>query len=728
MPNNYSTLIQERSSHKFYLVRIRPARNITSLLSLYSGTTYEMTFDVPNMPKLQVNGVDYTKVSNATPSSSQFYFNRDTKLLRVNLGSALTTQVIIGFYYLFFTNDIYRRANDEPVTLSGEFFDYDPRIASDSGFSMNQKNVMFGTISINSTSLDLKNTDKYFQNYLTDNDSFYNKEIVFWHCIDSVDNVAQVYKGTISDYSLSNDLFQLSIDSEFKAFQKTKFSSFSFDQSFFLSSTYPNMDNINNFKAIRRMIQRLSKCESNSDPYAPALSAAARAGADTRYAGASWLRLTGDTYQAINLDTGTGTNENRVWGCYIGETNSQNYSATVTSVVAHLPPTAFGWNLYDVTFSNSADYENIFVGDTLTSNTVPNYPMHVLGRGPGYFLIARHIGGALSNGDILTRPEISQVQIECNDIQKNGEDLFLPLVQGIDYTIASIGGNLRTINLASNFEAAFAELTAVKPAIENNYIVRYVAHTNTTTDNLNHAKYLKGLIEELGLATNAASFNTAASEATLLNFTIPFIGDEQMPTYLDVIEKVLESTGGYITLNNSNEIEYHLMSAPSSPGVINEDVFIKGSLTQTLDFNDVYSTIKFKNDHGSIYNYKSRNAGARAGSGIYLAYPFLPTIEMNQETDNSVTYLHGITKTLELDNVLDGYYSTNAFNRVKKLRFNRIGKYRFRTKINSESILGDSLQVSSDKLMGESTKDLRLFSKTQKKIDSELEGYDLLGF
>lgn len=728
MPNNYSTLIQERSSHKFYLVRIRPARNITSLLSLYSGTTYEMTFDVPYLPKLEVNGSDYTKVSSATPSSGQFYFNRDTKLLRVNLGAALTTQIVVGFYYLFFTNDIYRRANEEPVALTGEFFDFDPRIASDPGFSMNQKNVMFGTISINSTSLDLKNTDKYFQTYLTDNDSFYNKEIVFWHCIDSVDNVAQVYKGTISDYSLSNDLFQLSIDSEFKAFQKTKFSSFSFDQSFFLNSTYTDMDDLYNLKPIRRMIQRLSKCESNSDPYAPALSAAVRAGADTRFAGASYLRLTGETYQAINLDTGTGTTQNRVWGCYIGETNSQNYSATVSSVVAHIPNTAFGWNLYDVAFSNAADYENIFVGDTLTSNTVPNYPMHVMGRGPGYFLIARHAGGALSNGDILTRPEISQVQIECSDIQKNGENLFLPLVHGTDYTIASIGGNLRTINLVANFEAAFAEFTAVKASIENNYIVRYVAHTNTTTDNLNHAKYLKGLIEELGLSTNAASFTTAGSEATLLNFTIPFFGDEQMPTYLDVIEKILESTGGYITLNNSNEIEYHLISAPTSPSVVSEDVFIKGSLTQSLDFNDVYSTIKFKNNHGSIYNYKARNAGVRAGSGIYLAYPYLPTIEMNQETDSSVTYLHGIARTLELENILDGYYSTTAFDRVKKLRFHRIGKYRFRTKINSESILGDSFQLSTDRLMGSNTKDVRLFSKTQRKVDSELEGYDLLGF
>ncbi len=153
MPNNYSTLINERSSIKFYLVRLKPARDISSNLVLFSGNTYQMTFDVPTVPALTVNGVAYTKVSSATPSSGQFYFNDDSKLLRVNLGTALTSQIVVVFYYLFFTNDIYKRANSEPVTLTGEFYNYDPRIASDAGFTISQNNVMFGTISINSTSL-----------------------------------------------------------------------------------------------------------------------------------------------------------------------------------------------------------------------------------------------------------------------------------------------------------------------------------------------------------------------------------------------------------------------------------------------------------------------------------------------------------------------------------------------------------------------------------------------
>ena len=732
MPNNYNTLVNERSSLKFFLVRLKPARDISSLLTLYSGTTYAMILNVPTVPNLEVNGVAYTKVSSLTPSSGQFYFDDITKTLRVNLGTALTSQIVVAYYYLFMTNDVYKRAMENPLDLTGAFYDYDPRIASDAGFTISQNNVMFGTISINSTSLDFKNQDDYFQQFLTDNDSFKNKEVIFWHCLNDVNNIAKVYSGTISNYSLGNDQFSIDIDSDFTKLLQTKFSSTTFEKSFFRLADYPNMDSANDFLPIRKHYQRISKFSHNSDPYDTAFVMAQKNVASADYAGASYLRLKQDTYEGVNIDIGTGVTSNRVWGLYVAHANPQTSGFFISSAVAHFPATAFGWNLYDIVITTPASLKDFTVGDTIFNQSTGNNACHIIGEGPGYITIAvKSTAPAPNNGNAFFREEITQVQIECTDIQKNGENLVLPLVSGFDYNIGTNANGLRTVTLVNNFEANFPDFVASgkTTGIESNYILRYVSHVNNSgTVNLNHADFLKEIILESGLAVNNASFIAAAATDIKLNLSIPFIGDTEMPTYMSIIEKVLESVGGYITLNSANEIEYYLLGAPNSPAILTEDLYMKGSLSQDLKFDDVYSTIKFKNLHGGVYDYKQTNFGLRAGSGIYSYWNNQATIETNQETNNQVKYLHGIQKTIEIEHVIDSLTSTNCFDRIKKLRFNRLAHLKFRTKINNQSKLGDSFQIQSNELMGSNTRNVRLFSNTKRKTDCELEGYDLLGF
>lgn len=732
MPNNYSTLVNERSSLKFFLVRLKPARDISSDLVLFSGTTYQMTLNVPTVPNLEVDGVAYTKVSSLTPSSNQFYFNDDTKLLRVNLGAALTSQIVVAFYYLFMTNDVYKRAMENPLDLTGSFYDYDPRINSDAGFTISQNNVMFGTISINSTSLDFKNHDDYFQQFLTDNDSFKNKEVIFWHCLNDVNNIAKVYSGTISDYNLSNDLFSIDIDSDFTKLLQTKFSGTTFERSFFRQADYPAMDSVNEFSPIRKHYQRVSKFNHNSDPYDTAFVMAQRLTTDAAYAGASYLRLKNDTYEGVNIDIGTGVTSNRKWGLYVAHSAAQTSGFFINAAVPHFPATAFGWSLYDIGVTDPESLKNLTVGDTIFNQSTGNNACHIIGEGPGYITIAvKSTAPAPNNGNAFFREEVTQVQIECTDIQKNGENLVLPLVSGFDYSTSTNANGVKIITLVNNFEANFPDFVASgkTTGIESNYILRYVSHVNTTgIVNLNHANFLKEIIQESGLAVNNASFTSAAATDIKVNLTLPFINDTEMPTFMSVIEKVLESVGGYITLNASNEIEYYLLGAPNSPTVLNEDLLMRGSLSQNIKFDDVYSTIKFKNPHGGVYDYKQTNFGLRAGSGIYSYWNNQAIIETNQETNNQVKYLHGIQKTLELEHVIDSITSTNCFDRIKKLRFNRIAKFKFRTKISNESKLGDSFQIQSNELMGASTKNIRLFSNTKRKTDCELEGYDLLGF
>ncbi len=737
MPNNYSTLVNERSSLKFFLIRIKPARDISSDLVLFSGTTYQMTLNVPTVPNLEVNGVAYTKVSSLTPSSSQFYFNDDTKLLRVNFGAALTSQIVVAYYYLFMTNDIYKRAMENPFDLTGSFYDYDPRIASDPDFEISQQNVMFGTISISSTSLELKNQDNYFQQYLTDNDSFYNKEIIFWHCLNDVNNNVLTYKGFVTNYSLSKDNLILEIDSDFKALLKTKFSTDTFDNSFFTLASFPKLDPSLDFTPVTRYYCRVSPHEINSDVNSPANSMAVRVAGDAALiAGASWLKLRGERCVAVNVSRGndpTGGGVNRTW--IAGATPVTLLSVlnfTITSVAAYFPATELGWNLYVVGIS-AADRLNLTIGDSffLTGNV--NNCAHILGEVPGGVLIATApTNPAPLVNNVYIRQVISQVQIECLDIQKNGENLILPLIPNIDYN-QTITNDHIIISLSPNFEAKFPELTAVKPHIEEDYVMRFVCHVDTPPSlgvnydiDLNHASVLKGLIEEAGLSTNATSFTNAGATNILLNFTIPFQGSTEFPTYLEVIEKILESTGGYITINSSNEIEYYLLDAPNSPTAINDDSILKDSLTQKFSFDDIASSITFKNIHGGIYIWKDNNTSTRAGSNLYKSWSYQNTINNEQENNPRATYLHGITKNIQIENFLDGTTTSNAFDRIKRLRFNRIAKFGIAIKNFANSKLGDNFQIQSQDLAGTNTRDIRIFTKRQSKNYTNIEGYDLI--
>ena len=113
MPNNFSTLKLEHELEKFTLVRMNPAKYITSDLSLDSGTTYKMTFPYIPVNRVTVDGTEYTLVS-GTPTSGQFSFNDSTKELKINLGASLGSQVIIAFYYLFFTSGRNRVVYQDP--------------------------------------------------------------------------------------------------------------------------------------------------------------------------------------------------------------------------------------------------------------------------------------------------------------------------------------------------------------------------------------------------------------------------------------------------------------------------------------------------------------------------------------------------------------------------------------------------------------------------------------
>jgi hypothetical protein len=86
-----------------------------------------------------------------------------------------------------------------------------------------------------------------------------------------------------------------------------------------------------------------------------------------------------------------------------------------------------------------------------------------------------------------------------------------------------------------------------------------------------HGSILKKILESAGLTVNSSSI-TAMNTLFSVNgaFSIPYFDEDDYNPYYKYIEDLLQSTLGYIFLNNSFEIEYELFSTPSSTSEITE--------------------------------------------------------------------------------------------------------------------------------------------------------------
>lgn len=726
MPNNYATLQNEKSTYKFYLCRMNPARNVTSFLSLDSGTTYTYTFsNAETVNKLTVNGSNYTKTSSSNPSSGQFYFNDSTKQLKVNLGAALTTQVVVAFHYVFLTNDLERYTQEDPLIPSGNSYLWLPRIKSDPSFDASMTNIIFGTFTISNITLDLKNNDSFFQSMLGDFDSFSKKEVVFWHCLNTPENIAFAYKGKIASVTLSNNRVTLQVESDYADLKKTFFSGTNLDTSFLRKANY-QMEQENDMIPMPLLFQRFSKYNDFSDPQSPVYNGSLRTASSNGYAGSALFELT-DCYKGVNVSVGVGPTANRTWVLFKATGITQVFQATISTVnvpiySVYLP---FNWNLYVIT-GTGINSINLRVGDSLTlSGTL--YRAHVVSVGLQITIATHTLAPApIAGVTTITRNEISQAQIVCRGVQKNGADMFLPIIEGIDFSEVVDSNGFMTIQLFNNFEADFPEFTAIKTDIESNYELRYVAHRNPNINNfyLNHSKIIRQCIEACGLTCDSTSFNVTDAIDIDVNFSVPFFGDVEFPTYLDVIEKILESVGGYLTLENDGSIGYYLTDAPLSGMTVDGEIILQNSLTQAIDYRDLHSKIIFSNDHGFVHN---ASAASFLRSPPRLLDAAFNAIDTNQEENNEVKYLHGVDSQKTIKHVIDLRHSTTCFDRIKKFYFNRNLRVSFATKTNFNSKIGDDFTLSTTEMAGGSSKSITAFSKQLSKTETNITGYDLLG-
>lgn len=667
MANNFSTIKSKSASEKFNLIRIEPARAVHGSLALSSGTTYTVTFAFKELSKVEVNGTLYTKVS-GVPNATEYSFNETTRLLTINLGATLTTQIVVVYYFILYTRFKDRITYEDPEDNTTTPRRWKARISQSPTFNFNLSDITKGFLSFGASSINISNEDNDFQQYLTANDSFSKKKITIWLCLDNTENVKLVYRGFVNRITVSKKVTIEYFD-EF-----SKLSDIFYSNSTLLNSTYnttrfanllPSHEN----RPIRKLYSEVSYYKV----------------VNQTVGSTSLFKLDHERLleaSCINFSNTISTTTNREWGTvlYVGDGGHQ------TDTVQSTDHAATDYSVIE--YSSGKKFR---IGDTLKINT--HYvQVYEVDTDANTFKCTKN--ASLATSDTITRAGISSVII------KQGEDVFYAYYDR-DYSITYTPNtnDIIKITFVNNFEATLSCAT-LDP---NAHQVRFRAWSDTSGD-YNHGSVVSDILTEAGFDVNASSITTANSDLTATtNFYNPPIGSTSFSSYQTILEKILSSTFGYLSLNNDLEIKYGVFKTLSATNTISDREILLNTFKAVVDYNDVISSIIPENDH-DIIETDYTNASLE---------------------DNTALYLHGTKSIKTYNHVLDG---TGRMQKILDVLSERSVQYSMTVKTEPDVIIGDLFTLSRDNLLGDETSDVIIVLGIDKKAEEvNLKTTDLLG-
>lgn len=673
------------ASERFQLVRLNPGRYIEPTIN---GGVYEITLPVI-LNKIERNGVELTKDTSTPSVNDHWYQNESTGLVQVKLASApnSTTNILISYYYLFYTGTMFRAIYENPEDSATTVRNWEPRITTYPTLTQSFDNILAGIFTISDTSIEIINEDGQFQEYLTDNDSFYNKDVDIWLCINSVDNIQKIFSGTIRSVQLNQNTVSISVVDRFNSLKQPAYMGDTSDESYFRLDGFANLDPKDAEKPCPYIVGESSRYETE--------------GFDADISGTVPYQLSvGTPAVDISYDADFTTSNNRTWGCCRLDTG------LATQSYATAQATTTSGNYILIRFSSIS---NVTIGDTFrwTNGGSPYYGKvcHVgtfTHLAVNYNLIVESPNPYLITDTVIAYPSFG-VFIERVD----GERVY-PLYDR-DYTVSSTatsGGNVfLSIVFTSNFEANFSLVDPLTPASD---VVSFRT-SNSVIDS--HADIIQRFCEGSGLSINAASFATAyAGLPVKARFHIPNFDEETYKTYLEYAQDVLSSALGYLKLNIDTEVEYHILSAPSSTSVRDNLLMLEQATSATVEYQDIVTQIIAFNPHnGSIQEVSASPSPSETRENV------------------KARRLHGLENVDRFRHVLEEIGSN--IDDHMALKSMRKATYAFSTATEDiDTELGDDVQLENKIVLGTSdTQDIKIITIEKSPAKINLVGQDLKG-
>ncbi len=673
------------ASERFLLLRLNPKRYI---LPIVNGAVYEITppFLINQVAR---NGVPLTKVSATPTNNDEWYQNPTTRLVQVKLASAPndTTNVLTVNYYLFYTGTKFRAIGEDPETPSVNIREWQPRIETYPTTLQSIENVLYGVFTISDFQIGLINTDRDFQNYLTDDDSFNNCAVDVWLCIDDVTNIQRVFSGVITGIDISQNIVSLTAVDTFNKFKSIASMGDSIDEISYTETGFPNV------------------IEKDKDKPCPFIF-----GELSRYTTYYWNNPVGtepaqyrilDSNQAVCVSASKVlTSGNRVWGaCRIaGNLKTQSYG-TITAAV----------NISGNQGVKLSSYANLYPGDTFKFN-----------NGTDQYGLITHVGAftfagnpydiQVDFGTALISPGDTPIPLTSFALSVKTPDTDAPieLFYDRDYTVATTatsGGNKYVeITLANNFETNFPAIGTLDP---NKHTLLY--RTSNTAET--HGEAITRICDILDMPVNTASFTQADTDLDVnVNFSIPNFDESGYENYLKYIQDILGSTLGFLKVNPDFEVEYNLLETPSSTSARGKSLTINDATGVNVSYADIITQLIAFNPHNSSFH----------------ATSVTPSPSETRE-NLKAKYLHSIENVVRFRHVLETI--TDRIDAHLDLKSERFSKYRFATATEDiDSEINTDVQFENDIILGTSkVKDLKILTIEKSPRQTSIEASDLKG-
>ena len=706
---SFATEKEKSVTDRFMLVRLEPGRYVNDDLAA-SGSLYSMTFPYP-VAKVERNGVELTN-DGATPNADgEWLYTESTQSLQVYSSSAPSSSVIfVVYYYVFVTNEKLRILPQDPESAesaSNPLRSWEPRLLGSPKIKQSIGNNLVGVFSIENTSIDISNLDDNFQQYLSLNDSFFNKDCRIWFGLNNSDSLQKVYLGKCRNIRLDSRSVNIDVQDNFSRLNQPCLNGDTGDEAYYTEAGFADIDPQKFNTPVPLVYGPFSRWKDEVS-YAGFVSSG---GGGTRV---NLLNeFTSDTLAFWNEATcidystdPTSTSENRIWAlCRVpsGGFRSTNFGSptgiTDNGTNIRLNYDVSGWAALDV---EKYDFCAIHQGGAtgyfqLTSINIPSRRLTL------YADTEDVASGFTVGGMTIVNSNAPQV-IVVDEVEGMQYQSFWGKDWTFSETTTSGGNKLGKVTFNSSVESALSYDRNIHPrSVKVYYRVR--------GQPIDHSDVVQELCESVGLTVDATSF--AAAQSALDKqciFQIPQFDETDFKAYLDYIKLVLESTLGVLYLKNDFSVGYSLLDAPSSSTVIDSNTYLRDSLRVDLNYEDIVTFLIAYNSH--------------IGDPGTLVYT-----ESGSASDESAKakHLHGINNVNRFRHVLNDI--TSRVSDILDLRSNRLAKYRYKTSTQDlDSELNDDLQLESDLLLGNDTeKDLKIVGLDKGLDDTEIEATDLGG-
>jgi hypothetical protein len=695
----FATEKEKQASERFMLVKITARQDNTANMSLVSGTTYKGTcYKKPLLVYVYSSTTDslveQNLHTNNTPASGQYFFDSTTSEVYINYGAGGLSDTFID-YNEYLTGGQTRYLPEIPG-VGGFTVEWKPLIETYPEISASIENINLGIFSIAGFDLNVINDGNWLGKFAAGDWSLLNHKMVVWECINDISNLKRVFTGFITSFALNGPSGSITVLDKFNILnepatmgQRAKYVYANANIIDFVSSTFSPND-------LGRPIHRHFTKRS-------------RFGFDQ---GVGTITSQSDFYTGIcsSYSETISSTTNRVWVC------GSVLTDTTLPSTNDIEDQGFG-SITATVADGVLRYFNVSAPDNLYYNQgvrwqegMTSYYGVIVSVGSFTHLSVTYNLAVLPvSGNVATTSSSFFVNKSIGLYLKSGTDT-VNLMPTRDFTVNVNANGTVVVTLVNNFEANFPSQFPANVYL--NPETDKLCYYYHTANSLNHAKVLRDILEAAGFTCNAASFAAAESALAVdVSFSMPFFQGSTLGSYAEYVSAILESVGGYISINSSDEITYNFFSAPSASAstLVDESVYFGYSLA--VQYQDISDEVVAKNIH--FVNNKQSNSQSAGTTSLFSA------------SNLKSRFLNSVRKTKTIAHVLESMTST--IDRVLWLNSNRIAKYSLSTATkNADSALGEDIKIGSKYLAGDlSTVDAKIISTSSSGKQVRIEALDL---